>query len=61
MKASQLAVALAFALATTAGFAAGADNAAETDRTWYQTGEFEQQSEQGKVNLERQGFPQYIP
>lgn len=66
MTTSKLAVALAIALATTTGFAVAADKAAvtsdqvaQTDRAWYEAGEFKVQAEQARAELERQGFPQY--
>jgi hypothetical protein len=68
MTTSKLAVALAIAFATATPFAvwaegtaAASDQAAavETDRTWYQAGEFKLQAEQARAELERQGFPQY--
>jgi hypothetical protein len=31
----------------------------ETNRAWYEAGEFKLQAEQARAELERQGFPQY--
>lgn len=71
MRTSKLATALAIAAAMTTAYAASAAYAAstsadvaataESDRMWYEAGEKAAQSEKGKAQLERQGFPQYVP
>lgn len=60
MKASKLAIALLFATATTAAFAAdGYTQSTEAGTKWYEAGKRQLQSEAQTQQLEHEGFPQY--
>lgn len=67
MKVARIAAVIAIAMTMPSAFAAGMeDNTGKdqasgttTARQWYEAGDFERQSEQGKAELDRQGFPQY--
>jgi len=61
MKVAQIVAILAIATAATGAYAASSDNdtGMSATRQWYQAGDREIQSEQAKVVLDREGFPQY--
>ena len=68
MKVTRIAIATVLvALALPSAYAAGTEANVGSDqasgmtsaRKWYEAGDFERQSEQGKAALDRQGFPQY--
>ncbi len=67
MKVARIAVAIAVAMTLPSAFAASAGDTTDKDQApgasaakWYDAGSFERQSEQGKAQLDRQGFPQYV-
>ncbi len=66
MKLTRIAAVIAIALTMSNAFAAGMEDnpgngqaSATTARKWYEAGDLQRQSEQGKAELDRQGFPQY--
>lgn len=69
MKLARIAVAIAIATTMAGAFGATSDAekvtgqipAATTAQNWYKAGDRARQCEQGKAELDRQGFPQYVP
>ncbi len=68
MKATRIAVAtILIAITLPSAYAADAQANTGSDQAsgmtaahkWYEAGDFQRQSEQGKAALDRQGFPQY--